>query len=540
MAYAEKVPSPNGDYWRGRYKDQDGRYVTVRDEHGQAMRFGKKQDAKNAAADRESAVRTKRGASAQMLFGEWAGIWYNSLSLAETTMETYKSHLELHILPRFETEPLDRILGIHVDAWANKLREEYSAASVGSYRGTLSACLADAVPALIPFNPAARKRGKGRRSGKRHQDQAPEKVITGPLGMLLIAERISILTGRDDEFVMTQAMYGCALRIGETIGLERRCVRPSALSVEWQLTGVGGKLVRCPPKDDSYGDLDLPPYLAALLAGHMAAVPASPCPCHGHVYAFRGFGSPGGRGPVSLRVLAAAARVSVTTAAAVMAGAGRIRESTRERVLEAARETGYVQPGPGSPSAHWHRSTFEELFSAAASGRLPARDGLPERPVPVAGEWPGTRVRGRNCEGRSHLCWLPVAAGMTPHGTRHSAKTLMEERRIPEIASEKRLRHSVAGISGRYRHVTPAMREEITAMLEQAWLEALDARLEMSPWSPVAVLGRLLKDRAQARKPRLVTRDSPESRSLTAVNRTRTIAELALCSRKCSTAHIRK
>lgn len=133
--------------------------------------------------------------------------------------------------------------------------------------------------------------------------------------------------------------------------------------------------------------------------------------------------------------------------------------------------------------------------------------------MPLKGEWPGEWVQGRNAQGRAEMCWLPVAEGMTPHGARHSVKTLLEERRIPEILSETHMRHEIPGVSAVYRHITPAMRAELVAMMTSEWEAALDARLEMSPRSPVAVLDRLLAARADARKPRLVgpdfSRNSP-------------------------------
>ena len=83
-------------------------------------------------------------------------------------------------------------------------------------------------------------------------------------------------------------------------------------------------------------------------------------------------------------------------------------------------------------------------------------------------------------------------------------KTWMESKRIHEILSEERMRHDIPGISAAYRYVTPAMRAELIDAMSEAWTEALDARLEMSPRSPVAVLGEFLDERASARRLHLV------------------------------------
>lgn len=517
MAYAEKVPSPSGDYWRGRFKDPAGRYVTVRDEHGDVIRYPRKEDANQGAEDQETDIRRgvwRDPAAGGVTFAAWVQDWYAGLDLAESTMENRKRHLEDHLLPFFGTARLRDIDEAMIGRWerAEKSAEyRYAQASIRTWRGTLHIVLEDAVGKHIAANPAARKRGRGRRSGRAAgRGRGPEKVITTPLGALLIAERMSILSGRDDELVMVLTAFWEALRLGELTGLESRYVRAASVRVEWQLHEVRGSLLRVPPKDASYGDPLLPPFLRSLLTAHLARTSPGPCPCHGHAYAFRGMGTPRSQGAsMTLRELAEAAGVSQTVVATVLGGKGRVGEETRRRVAAVIERSGY-RPGTaaGGPAWHWRRSSFEAMFSAAASGRLPPKAG-PQRPVLLRGEWPGERVHGRNAEARAELCWLPVAEGLTPHGLRHSAKTWMEEQGIPEIMSETQLRHDIPGISGAYRHVTAAMRRDLTAAMTAGWEEALDARLGLSPSSPVAALARLLQERAGARKLRSLPRNSP-------------------------------
>lgn len=515
MAYAEKVPSPSGDYWRGRYKDPEGRYITVRAGHGDAVRFGTRRDAKKAAEDKEADVRAGRWrdpAAGSITFAEWVQGWYAGLDLAESTMANRKRHLEDHLLPFFGTTALRGIDAALILKWEREERAAgYEPGSIRTWRGTLHICLEDAAGVHIGVNPATRKRGRGKRSGRKAgARRGPEKVIAGPLGVLLIAERMSILSGRDDEFIMTLVAFWEALRLGELAGLEKPYVRARSLRVEWQLHEVEGKMLRCAPKDDSYGDPDMPAFLRALLDGHMHRVPPVACPCHGKAYIFRGLGVPRTEGNMPIRVLASAAGVSQTVAQSALGGKGRTSEATRQHVLAVAEEISYRRDEiPSAPAWHWRRSAFEEMFTAAASGWFPARSPLPARPVPLKGEWPGVRVRGRNAQGRAEFSWLPVAQGMTPHGLRHSAKTLMEEKRIPEILSESHLRHDIPGVSGAYRHVTAAMRGELTAMMTAEHEAALGARLAMSPRSPVAVLDGLLQGLREARKPHLIPRDSP-------------------------------
>jgi hypothetical protein len=195
----------------------------------------------------------------------------------------------------------------------------------------------------------------------------------------------------------------------------------------------------------------------------------------------------------------------------VLRGDGRVSAATRGRIEEVIAKTRFIPQHAGDDVAwHWRRSGFEEMFTAAASGWFPARSPLPRRPVPLAGDWPGVRVRGRNAQGRAELRWDPVAENLTPHGLRHAHKSWMHQERVHEVLAEHRLGHEMPGIAGRYTHVTDAMCRELTGAMERAWEVALDRRLEMAGRSPVAALGRLLEARsAELRRP-VFTRDSPE------------------------------
>jgi hypothetical protein len=87
----------------------------------------------------------------------------------------------------------------------------------------------------------------------------------------------------------------------------------------------------------------------------------------------------------------------------------------------------------------------------------------------------------------------------------------MEEVGTPEILSEEVLGHKIPGVSARYRHVSDIMRAELAVRQQEAWEAALDARLAMSLYSPVAVLQELLSERSEARRLRAVPRLSPET-----------------------------
>jgi len=548
MAYAEKVPSPRGDYYRAKYKDPYGKYVSVRNERNEVVRFASKKEAEETGSVKESEIRKgiyRDPGAGSILFRDWAAIWYDSLDLSWSTMVNYKRHLDV-LFDAFGALPLIDIDHAKIVAWKRKLkRHRYDEGSIRTYAATLHNVLDEAVPRYIQANPAARKRGKGRRSGagRKKAARGTEVPVTGPLGVLLIAERMSVLTGRDDEFVMTMDMFWNAHRLAECVGLEKTYVHGPVCKVQWQLYEIEtkgneelkaeapGGFLRCPPKDDSYRDARMPPFMASLLAAHIARTSPQPCPCHGRAYVFRGWQeAKGRRGTVPLRDIATLAGVSDTIVSAVLGSRGgtRVSDETREKVMEAVRVSGWqpVDRADG-PAPHWRRSSFEERFTAAASGEWPARkkNHRPRQAVSLRGEWPGELVSGRNNQARAEWCWMPVvplpadgddeAVGPHPHLLRHWAKTWMEGQRIPEVLSEELLGHEIPGVSGVYRHVSPEMRGELAAKQAQAWEAALDARIGMSPRSPVAVVDGLLRERSEARKPRLVepifSRDSPET-----------------------------
>lgn len=520
MGYAQRIRSPKGDYYLGRYTEADGRRgVAVAD-----PRTGKPVRHKSAAAARkaanaaeatretraaeaaaeaeEQAAREAAQAAAPILFAAWAERWYAAQRLKPSTMDNYRNALGL-LAGRFGERPMTDAEWppMDIDAWeADMLAAGYMPDTVRTYRGVLHTCLSDAVKAkLLTSNPATKPANRGQRGVSRARSASkPEKVITTVLGGLLVAERMAVLSGRDDEFMMTIAMQHAGLRLGEMIGLERCYVHTGRIRVEWQLSEVNGKLIRDIPKDGSRDDVVTAPYLDQILAEFQRLSIPAPCPCHGFIYVFRGLGAPRGvpRGAVTIADVAAAAGVSAGTVSNVFVHDERVSKETRVAVEEAVARLGWT-PGsaPANPAWHWRRSRFDELFAMAASGRYPnqvRRGGLAGRPVPLAGDWPGTRVRGSRPLERAELTWLPVAQGLTPHGLRHSYRTWMEDNRVHNVLAEKQMRHELGGINV-YRHVTDGMRDELRALAAEAWREALGRRLEMSPRSPVRVLDGLLR-----------------------------------------------
>lgn len=502
MGFAEK----RGNYFRGRFYIEGRRLRSVCDSNGRVAKFRTKREAERAARAEETKARAgtwhdpQRG---RMLFGTYASGWYAAQDLAASTMQNYRRHLEEHLLPEFENVPLADLAPADVDSWARKERERgYAASSIATWRGTLHLVLADAVEeGLIGGNPAAKRRGRGKRAG-RSRARGPEKVITDPLGILLIAERASLLSGRNDEFVAIMLAGFTGLRWGELVGLETKFVRRGELRVEWQLYELdSGELFRCPPKDDSYRTIDLPDWLSRMLMEHIAKTAPTPCQCHGRTYVFHGLGTMktvGGRPGARLVDVARRAEVSTGTVSNVLNRPEEVAEMTRTRVEKAIAELGYVRgTGPAGAADHWRRNGFATwLFQPSATGWYPKKSPQAARPVPVMAEpWPGVPARGRGARARADASWVAVAPGLSPHGLRHSHRTLMEQLGVPAVLADERMGHTDTSVQRRYTHVTADMRKGLVEALTESWERALDARCAMSQGSPVDALDALLKAR---------------------------------------------
>lgn len=506
MGFAENA----GGYWRGRYWTAFGKKETVRDRvTGKPTHFGSRRDAKRAAdlAEAEDSRQAKRSrptpANPRMTFGEYVRSWYQRQDLAASSMQNYKRHIENHLLPEFENpSPFREISHDDVATWEKKERDAgYAEASIKTWRSTLHLICEDAMEeGVIDVNPATKRRGRGKRAGKR-ATRGPEKVIVNALTLILIAERASLLSGRDDEFVGIVTKGTTGMRWGELVGLETEYVRPGSIRIEWQLYELDtGKFVRCPPKDDSYRTVDTPDFLTQLIREHISRTKPKPCPCHGYTYAFSGHRPANGAASApgaKLVDVARAAGVSAGTVSNVLNRPDTVPVGTREKVTAAIAELGYVRGGlaPGELAPHWRRSGFATwLFQPAATGCYPPAAPRPARSVPVLGEpWPGIPARGRGAATRANACWLPLAKGLVPHGLRHSHKTEMDEMGIPPRLKDDRMGHLDGSVSARYSHITAAMRQALCDGLTERWNAALLARKSIAPRSPVAVLDRLLQ-----------------------------------------------
>jgi hypothetical protein len=88
--------------------------------------------------------------------------------------------------------------------------------------------------------------------------------------------------------------------------------------------------------------------------------------------------------------------------------------------------------------------------------------------------------------------WLPLRPGLTPHGLRHGHETWLDDLGVRYVLQSERMGHEVPGMRGVYSHITPGMREDLTAGLQELWEASVHERARISARSPVLVLDALL------------------------------------------------
>src|SRR5690348_6008160 len=246
MAYAEKRgkgPRP----WRVKYKISGG--------EASQSGFETKQAALGWGRDQEAKVRAGTWTdptAGEITVSEWVDRWKAMQDVGLSTTENREYLIRRFIRPYWGVRQLSSLTGEEITLWENGLPAAagVSRRTVQDARSLLHTILGDAAaarPPLIPFNPAVRRRNRGRRTGRR-LDRSPQRTWATPLEVLLIAERAALLTGRDDEFTLLVTIAYTGMRWGETIGLERDLLLPTLINVEWQLREISGHFHRLPPK----------------------------------------------------------------------------------------------------------------------------------------------------------------------------------------------------------------------------------------------------------------------------------------------------
>lgn len=465
MPFAEK----RGKYWRARYRRADGTWASAsRGDDGR--RFATEREAEAYGAEQEADIRRnlwRDPRAGDISLTDWVNRWFPAQDLEETTLDGYRWHIEVHILPYFGELPLRTLNALDIAAWEINLHRSgvCGKASAASARTLLHTILSDAVGAgLIPANPAVRQRNRGRKNG-RGRVRGPEEVWATPLQVLLIAERAALLSGRPDELIHLLTIAYTGLRWAESVGLERQYFRLSTIRVEQQVYEHRGRWVQKAPKDDSYRDIHLPPFLSDLLSRQLQHRTTGRCKCQGQQ------GCGGGQ-YVFLSEDGGHERRSNF-------GRRRFRPAVDGRHADAKGRPGYPvladlaeAPWPGVVRRSWPAAVPGEEF----------------QPPRKRGFW------SYDPERHHVVSWLPVLPGLTVHGLRHSHKVWMDEDDIPTVASEERLGHELPGIIGTYSHTSPEMVRRILDSLQDRWEKSLRERAAMHGGrSPVPLLDDLLE-----------------------------------------------
>jgi integrase len=217
-------------------------------------------------------------ATGRITLAEWVSIWQTGHTAGAAKSAAYRSHLRIHILPRFGQVPLTQINRHAVKVFVKQLKQQLADSSVTSIMSLFSMLMREAVAdRRIGHNPCHNIRITTSRP--------PERPHASPTQINQIAARIP--RSIDQTLVITAAYTG--MRWGELTGLARTHTHldDGLVRVDPEvgaLHEVGGRLGLGPPKTpDSARDIHLPPFLIDLLRQLLAS--------HDHEQVF-----PGARG----------------------------------------------------------------------------------------------------------------------------------------------------------------------------------------------------------------------------------------------------
>jgi integrase len=243
VAYAEK----RGKLWRVRWYGPDG---TLESKSG----FATRREAERHGRDQEAALRS--GAytdpkAGQITLNEWVNRWYQGLDLELNTLSTYRYLIEVHILPTFGVRSLSMLAPEEIAVWEKQIQAKgYERKTAHDARSLFATILSEAIPRHIQQNPAARRRGTGRRGQARiERAEKAERAWATPLQVLLFAERCAALSGADTDFVMAVTMAYTGMRWSEALGLQRACLHGDVLDINWKLYELHARFYRGRPKD---------------------------------------------------------------------------------------------------------------------------------------------------------------------------------------------------------------------------------------------------------------------------------------------------
>lgn len=201
MASIRKLPS--GKY-QGVAKHPGGKRSTrTFPLKGQALKWAQEQEA-TWRRDRNHDPR-----AGEIRFGEWVKLWQGARVVERATAEKNASHLRTHILPRWESWPLNSIDRLDVGAWIKEMQKAGTGpATIAAAAALFGAILHGAMEVgRITANPASRQRVP-------KAPAAAPRYYTAEQAALILAEMPPMWATACDLDMHV------GLRIGELLGLK--------------------------------------------------------------------------------------------------------------------------------------------------------------------------------------------------------------------------------------------------------------------------------------------------------------------------------
>ena len=274
MAYVEQC----GKVWRGHWLLADGHHL------GSRSGFATKREAKHFADACEVAQRQAASAPAEeqvVTVGAWWERWFPVQDLAPATLEAYAQQYRHHIAPRFADVPIGQVTGLDLAGFARGLRGRGLApSSVTVVLSVLRDLLGDAAAeGVITVAPVMLGRGRARhaptsaRAGRVLDVETVLRVCgrLGPQGALMVVT--AVFTGMRWGEVCAMRCAFLHLPEPDAAGAgEKRARYEVNARVGAVHEDVHARRFFGPPKGGHGRIVDLPPFLAALLARHIRAI----------------------------------------------------------------------------------------------------------------------------------------------------------------------------------------------------------------------------------------------------------------------------
>lgn len=273
MASIEKRDRDGRVTWRAHWRDPAGKQRN--------RSFTRKVEATRFLTSIESTKLTGTyvdPARARVTVGSVAGQWISGkVNLKATTLARYQSALDVHVLPRWESTPLDRVEHSAVQDWVVELSVAgQSGASVRKSYGVLAAILDRAVrDRRLSANPARGVDLPAENEQRRKYLTAGQVAALATAAAQLPADRPQRAT--DAAFaqyrLVVLVLSYCGLRWSELAALRvaRVDLLRRRLEVAEAVTEInGGKAVWGTPKNHERRSVPIPRLVADELAAHLA------------------------------------------------------------------------------------------------------------------------------------------------------------------------------------------------------------------------------------------------------------------------------